>query len=96
MDFMLERSTENKELKVNFIRPVNRIKSKGKALTKKLIYVYCPSEKELEIGKIVADYSFDIVINDYSIDSYDEKVICHFESSSLSIETQIGKHPWIF
>ena len=84
MDFMVDRSIENEELKVSSKGPVNRIKSKGKALTQKVIYVYCPQDRELEIGKIVQDYSFDIVVNDYSLDSYDKKVICHFESASLT------------
>ncbi|SUI75490.1 exopolysaccharide biosynthesis polyprenyl glycosylphosphotransferase [Shewanella morhuae] len=51
-----------------------------------MIYLYCPEGLELNIGQIIQDYSFDIIVNDYSLDSYDEKVICHYESSRLSDE----------
>lgn len=67
-------------------KPVQRIRSKGQALTQKMIYLYCPEGLELNIGQIIQDYSFDIIVNDYSLDSYDEKVICHYESSRLSDE----------
>nr|WP_256871139.1 sugar transferase [Shewanella sp. Scap07] len=66
------------------VKPVNRIKSKGKALTQNIIYVYCPAGKEAEIADIVKDYDFDIVVNDYELENYDKKVICHYESSSLN------------
>ncbi|WP_394200787.1 sugar transferase [Shewanella waksmanii] len=66
------------------VKPVNRIKSKGKALTKSEIYVYCPEGKEAEIADIVKDYDFDIIVNDYELTNYDKKVICHYESSSLN------------
>lgn len=61
-----------------------RVDSKRKALSQDVIYVYCPESRENEIGMIVQDYSFDIVVNDYSISDFQNKVICHFESASLS------------
>ncbi|WP_351078850.1 exopolysaccharide biosynthesis polyprenyl glycosylphosphotransferase [Shewanella sp. CAL98-MNA-CIBAN-0140] len=67
---------------------ISRFKSKSQALKQKTIYVYCPEKRELEIGSIVDDYSFDIVVNDYDINNLDCKVICHYESSSLSFEKQ--------
>jgi exopolysaccharide biosynthesis polyprenyl glycosylphosphotransferase len=67
---------------------VSRFKSKSQVLKQKLIYVYCPLERELEIGRIIDDYSFDIVINDYDIKNLYSKVICHYESSNLSLEKQ--------
>ena len=63
-----------------------RFKSKQQVLTQQLIYVYCPQGRELEIGEIIDDYSFDMIINDYTITDLSCKVICHFESSSLTNE----------
>ncbi|QDE30512.1 sugar transferase [Shewanella polaris] len=67
---------------------ISRFKSKSQVLKQKLIYVYCPDERELEIGAIIDDYSFDIIVNNYDIENLDSKVICHFESSRLSLEKQ--------
>ncbi|MFG7351459.1 exopolysaccharide biosynthesis polyprenyl glycosylphosphotransferase [Shewanella oncorhynchi] len=63
-----------------------RFKSKKQVLNQQIIYVYCPKDRELEIGEIIDDYSFDMVVNDYSITDLSCKVICHFESSSLTNE----------
>ncbi|KFZ36868.1 exopolysaccharide biosynthesis protein [Shewanella mangrovi] len=62
----------------------NRFKTKPQKLNQKVIYVYCPEDRELEIGEIVDDYSFDMVVNDYSISDLSCKVICHFESARLN------------
>ncbi|MBO2564623.1 exopolysaccharide biosynthesis polyprenyl glycosylphosphotransferase [Shewanella algae] len=70
----------------SILKPIKSFGSKREALTQSVIYVYCPKERELEIGAIVEDYSFDIVINDYELDDLSCKVICHFESASLSKE----------
>ncbi|MBT1443013.1 exopolysaccharide biosynthesis polyprenyl glycosylphosphotransferase [Shewanella sp. JM162201] len=67
-------------------KPIRSFKSKQQALTQSTIYVYCPTERELEIGTIVEDYSFDIVVNDYDLEELSCKVICHFESAKLSKE----------
>lgn len=63
-----------------------RFKSKQQVLKQQLIYVYCPKDREYDIGKIVDDYSFDMVVNDYSITDLSYKVICHFESARLTKE----------
>ncbi|GIU37015.1 hypothetical protein TUM4637_35920 [Shewanella hafniensis] len=63
-----------------------RFKSKRQVLTQEVIYVYCPKDRELEIGEIIDDYSFDMIVNDYSITDLSCKVICHFESARLSKE----------
>ncbi|MFV7759041.1 exopolysaccharide biosynthesis polyprenyl glycosylphosphotransferase [Shewanella algae] len=63
-----------------------RFKSKQQVLTQKLVYIYCPEDRELEIGEIVDDYTFDMVINDYDIKDLSCKVICHFESARLTKE----------
>ncbi len=63
-----------------------RFKSKRQVLTQEVIYVYCPKNRELEIGEIIDDYSFDMVVNDYSITDLSCKVICHFESARLTKE----------
>lgn len=83
---MTTRIADSKASSVMQIKPVKRIRSEGKALTQKVIYLYCPESLELEIIKITQDYSFDIIVNDYSLGNYDEKVICHYESAGLSSE----------
>lgn len=65
---------------------IKRFKSKRQVLTQEVIYVYCPKDRELEIGEIIDDYSFDMVVNDYSITDLSCKVICHFESARLTKE----------
>lgn len=65
---------------------ITRFKSKKQVLNQSIIYVYCPEDRELEIGEIVDDYSFDMVVNDYSIIDLSCKVICHFESARLTKE----------
>jgi exopolysaccharide biosynthesis polyprenyl glycosylphosphotransferase len=67
---------------------VSKFKSKSEALKQEVLFVYCPVEFELDIGKVIDDYSFDMVLNDYSIKNIDSKVICHFKSSSLSADKQ--------
>ncbi|WP_419569526.1 exopolysaccharide biosynthesis polyprenyl glycosylphosphotransferase [Rheinheimera sp.] len=57
--------------------------SRRDTLKQQVIYVYCPPERELDIGLIVEDYTFDMVINDYSLTDFSSKVICHFESNKL-------------
>lgn len=65
---------------------IKRFKSKRQVLTQEVIYVYCPKDRELEIGEIIDDYSFDMIVNDYSITDLSCKVICHFESARLTKE----------
>lgn len=62
---------------------VQRFKSKKQVLKQKVIYLYCPIDREIEIGSIIDDYSFDIIVNDYNIQEVNGKVICHFESARL-------------
>ena len=61
-------------------------KSKREVLSQDIVYVYCPPELAKNIGVIVDDYSFDIVVNDYSVTDFTKKVICHYQSSDLSKE----------
>lgn len=63
-----------------------RFKSKRQVLSQQQIYIYCPVDRELQIGKIIDDYSFDMIVNDYSISDFSCKVICHFESARLTKE----------
>ncbi|MBO2644919.1 sugar transferase [Shewanella algae] len=63
-----------------------RFRTKSQVLSQPIIYVYCPADRELEIGEIVDDYSFDMVVNDYTIADLSCKVICHFESARLTKE----------
>ena len=59
-------------------------KSKKEVLTQSTIFVYCPPELAKTIGQVVEDYSFDIVVNDYSITDFTKKVVCHYQSSDLT------------
>ncbi|WP_351009511.1 exopolysaccharide biosynthesis polyprenyl glycosylphosphotransferase [Shewanella sp. S1-58-MNA-CIBAN-0166] len=72
--------------KFNTIKVSNRFKSRSEALKQRIIYVYCPIGMEHTIGQIVDDYSFDMVINDYSIIDLNRKVICHYNASDLTKE----------
>lgn len=62
----------------------NSFKSKSEALKQSVIYVYCPKECAEKIGSIIDDYSFDIVINDYTIVDFTNKVVCHYQSAHLT------------
>ena len=64
----------------------NSFKSKAEALKQSVIYVFCPPESAKNIGSIINDYSFDIVINDYSIHDFTQKVVCHYQSAHLTKE----------
>ncbi|PKG65466.1 sugar transferase [Pseudoalteromonas arctica] len=59
-------------------------KSKSEALKQIVIYVFCPKECVEVIEAIIDDYSFDIVINDYTINDFTKKVICHYQSAHLT------------
>ncbi|MGO3445628.1 MAG: exopolysaccharide biosynthesis polyprenyl glycosylphosphotransferase [Pseudoalteromonas distincta] len=81
----MDSSVSNLDVK----KPVfitNSFKSKSEALKKNIIYVFCPRESAKEIGSIINDYSFDIVINDYSIHDFTQKVVCHYQSAHLTKE----------
>ncbi|WP_345841996.1 exopolysaccharide biosynthesis polyprenyl glycosylphosphotransferase [Shewanella algae] len=85
MNIRVNENIENDEFQP--IKIVSkRFKSKSQALRQPTIYVYCPEDRELSIGEIINDYSFDMVVNDYSINDFSCKVICHFESARLSKE----------
>ncbi|WP_112353350.1 exopolysaccharide biosynthesis polyprenyl glycosylphosphotransferase [Shewanella benthica] len=76
-------NTKNGNAKVSFEQNVKCFKSKKEVLDQNVIYVYCPVGRELEIGDVIKDYSFDLVVNDYEIIDLNDKVICHYESASL-------------
>ena len=59
-------------------------KSKKEVLSQGTIFVYCPPEFAITIGQVVEDYSFDIVVNDYSITDFTKKVVCHYQSAHLT------------
>ncbi|MBU2971765.1 exopolysaccharide biosynthesis polyprenyl glycosylphosphotransferase [Pseudoalteromonas sp. C2R02] len=86
MDFKIGDAEllDGSELNIKKVRyNVKRFKSKKQVLKQKKIYVYCPEDKIDDIHKIKHDYSFDMVINDYSIEDFSYKVVCHYESSRL-------------
>jgi len=72
--------------KFKAIKVTNRFKSKSEALKQKIIYVYCPTGMEKTLGQIVDDYSFDMVVNDYTITDLNKKVVCHYSASDLTKE----------
>ena len=74
--------SKSDELEPIFI--TNSFKSKSEALKQNVIYVFCPPQDAEEIGNILADYSFDIIMNDYSISDFTNKVVCHYQSANLS------------
>ena len=59
-------------------------KSKKEALKQNKIYVFCPDECVSNIEKIINTHSFELVINDFSIVDFTEKVICHYRSAQLT------------
>jgi len=63
---------------------VKRFRSKNQVLNQKKIYVYCPKDCVETINNIAENYSFSIVVNDFSIENFSRKVICHYQSSRLS------------
>jgi len=74
---------------LDIMKPVfitNSFKSKSEALKQNVIYVFCPSEYADKIGNVINDYSFDIIINDYSIHDFTQKVVCHYQSAHLTKE----------
>lgn len=59
-------------------------RSKKHAIDQGVIYVYCPENMEEKILSVVNGYDFKIILNDYSIRDFSKKVICHYQSASLS------------
>jgi len=59
-------------------------KSKKEALKQSTIYVFCPPECAKNIVEIIDDHSFNVVVNDYSIQNFTKKVLCHYRSAHLT------------
>ncbi|WP_318418206.1 exopolysaccharide biosynthesis polyprenyl glycosylphosphotransferase [Photobacterium leiognathi] len=57
---------------------------KHKNKNKKIIYVFCPDDQKESMSKLLDVNSIDYVINDYSITSFKNKIICHFRSAEFS------------
>lgn len=74
--------SKSEELEPIFI--TNSFKSKSEALKQNAIYVFCPPGCVEQIGSVIDDYSFDIIMNDYSINDFTNKVVCHYQSSHLT------------
>ncbi|CAM4285389.1 exopolysaccharide biosynthesis polyprenyl glycosylphosphotransferase [Pseudoalteromonas ostreae] len=70
-------------LGVNKLRINKRFRSRKHVLSKSVIYVYCPSEKEKKIKELSKKYLFDVVLNDYTIRDLTRKVICHYDCAIL-------------
>ena len=83
----LDDVLEGNEQVISNLKPAkvrHRFKSKKEALKQDTIYVYCPEMKIAAIQKAVENYSFKVIINDYSVKNFTKRVICHFQSSRLT------------
>lgn len=73
---------ENQNIKdVFFIEEY--FESSKETLKQKDIYVFCPNEFITDIEELSNNYSFNIIINDYSLRDFSKKVICHYNSAHL-------------
>lgn len=60
-----------------------RIRSQSQALSQKKIYIFCPSDKVNELKKVCQQYDFSVEFNNYQLDNFGKKVICHYRSENL-------------
>ncbi|RZM81158.1 exopolysaccharide biosynthesis polyprenyl glycosylphosphotransferase [Pseudoalteromonas rubra] len=86
MSSTVNRMSMDKVTSLNKLSIKKRFRSQSQVLRQKVIYVYCPESRVEEIRSLAESYSFEIIINDYSINDLTRKVICHYESALLSIE----------
>ena len=61
-----------------------RISTSEKAKSAKQIYVFCPVEHVDEIRTLSKAYTFEIIVNNYSLTELSDKVVCHYESQNLT------------
>lgn len=73
--------TSNYTFEVN-----NHFSSKKEALCQDAVYVYCPKEDESLIANIAKEYSFDVILNDYTVNDFSKLVVCHYNSAYLKPE----------
>lgn len=76
--------TDDLDSAKQFLVTENSFKSRSETLKQSVIYVYCPKDCIEKIGSIIDDYSFDIIINDYTIFDFTNKVVCHYQSTYLT------------
>lgn len=62
----------------------DRFKSSKEGLRQNIVYLFCPSSEEELVRNITHSYTFDFIINDYSIRDFTKKVICHYKSGELT------------
>ncbi len=72
-------------IEVGDIKKVSRYITNKQAINMKVVYVYCPVNHELKISELFNGYNFNVIVNDYKLENFSDKVICHFESGDLSI-----------
>lgn len=53
------------------------------------VYVYCPLDKVELITKVLAQYSFKVIYNDFSLENLDEKIVTHFDNTRLTEEQRM-------
>jgi len=61
---------------------------KDTTLNPENIYIYCPEDTLEDVQRLCEKHSFKVIINDYSIKNYKNKIVCHYKSSDLSENDQ--------
>jgi len=78
----MNKIKNNKNLNENYY--LNKyFKSPREVLRQNCIYIYCPEKYVSKIEGIAQDYDFDVIINDYAVRDFTQKVICHYNSAYL-------------
>ncbi|MCF6439068.1 exopolysaccharide biosynthesis polyprenyl glycosylphosphotransferase [Pseudoalteromonas luteoviolacea] len=73
---MIETLPDHSKAKPVKVR--KRLKSQSQALKQKSIYVFCPQDKVAFLEKLFQKYDFDAEFNNYDLDCFGKKVVCHY------------------
>ncbi|WP_084644044.1 exopolysaccharide biosynthesis polyprenyl glycosylphosphotransferase [Ferrimonas futtsuensis] len=80
----VKRAKLDDELTLSFSAKTKKHLTKRDAKFSRVIYVYCPNQEVEKIKAIAEKYDFQVVLNDYSLTTVSDKVICHYQSSALT------------
>ncbi|MCF2857431.1 sugar transferase [Pseudoalteromonas sp. SMS1] len=64
--------------KVKPVKVKKRLKSQSQALKQRSIYVFCPEDKVAFLEKLFSHYDFDAEFNNYELNCFGKKVVCHY------------------
>jgi exopolysaccharide biosynthesis polyprenyl glycosylphosphotransferase len=67
----------------------NHFRSLKQVLKQEQIYVYSPKEFEAEIENLTKSYTFKIILNDYSLRDFSQKVVCHYNTAHLDKQQRV-------